>query len=97
MSLTQYMNKLTPGLLRQSVEWRLDRLLDPDITLDAKRQWIYDIKQVFRRLTMSEEEEIELEKEWEIETQNEWEIEKENERECEKGEAAKVLEEILCE
>ena len=37
---------LHPNLLKQSVDWRLDHILDHDIPTDTKEQWIYEIKEI---------------------------------------------------
>ena len=46
--LDAYIQELSihPNLLKQSLDWRLDHLLDVDVPLDTKEQWIYEIKEI---------------------------------------------------
>jgi len=50
--LEEYMDRLSmhPNLLKQSMNWRLDHILDIDIPLDTKEQWIYEIKEIIEEI-----------------------------------------------
>ena len=39
-----------PNLLKQSIGWRLDHILDNDISQDTREQWIYEIKEILEEI-----------------------------------------------
>jgi len=48
MALTQYLTTLEsqPNVLRHSANWRLDHILDQNVSIDVKEQWIFEIKEI---------------------------------------------------
>ena len=52
IALDEYIQELSihPNLLKQSMNWRLDHILDVDVPLDTKEQWIYEIKEIIEEI-----------------------------------------------
>jgi len=57
ITLTQYLSKLDscPNLLKQSIGWRLDHILDETVSYDTKNQWIEEIKEIVDTITTNKE------------------------------------------
>ena len=52
MSLAEYKNVLdrAPGLIQQSIDWRIDHILDNEIPLPVREQWLTDVQEVLHTM-----------------------------------------------
>jgi len=52
ISMKKYLGRLSsyPHLLKQSIDWRLDHILDVNVPIEIKDQWIDEVKEILTEI-----------------------------------------------